>query len=372
MKNICLIIPSLEGGGSERVMLNLAEKLAKSGHRVEVILLLENTRDYYVNTSLFNVHYAGETSKYFFVRRAKRFLWGLIYKKRFSQMLCAKIRDINVNFDLFVSNLVFADYACVEAKLSNLYCCIHAAISANLNDRERAPFLRRLHLCGFGITGLKRLYQGQKLITVSKGIEGDLLALGLQPKNVQTIYNPFNISGIREAAKAYEVEERDYLVFVGRFYRQKRIDWLIHAYAQSGIKQNLLLLGKGPDRSEVTELIAQLGLQDRVVMKGFISNPYPYIKAAKALVLSSEWEGLPTVLIEALILGTPVVSTDCPCGPNEILIDELAPFLSPVGDVKTLARNMKKMVDNPVKITDKYINRFSDKAVAEHYLSLCE
>jgi len=89
------------------------------------------------------------------------------------------------------------------------------------------------------------------------------------------------------------------------------------------------------------------------------------------MVLSSDYEGLPTVLIESLILKTPVISTNCLSGPSEILIDKLEPFLSPIGDINALAKNIKNMVDNPVKITNKYIDKFSAEKSAEQYLSLC-
>jgi glycosyltransferase involved in cell wall biosynthesis len=117
--------------------------------------------------------------------------------------------------------------------------------------------------------------------------------------------------------------------------------------------------------------VEELGLQDKVIFKGFNSNPFPYIKNAKALVLSSDFEGFGMVLVEALVLGTPIVSTDCPSGPNEILVDELKPFLSPVGDSEALAKNIKKMVSQPIKITEIYTDRFNAEVSARQYLSLC-
>lgn len=118
------------------------------------------------------------------------------------------------------------------------------------------------------------------------------------------------------------------------------------------------------------EYIKTKGLEQRVILKDFTSNPYPYIKNSKGLVLSSRLEGLPTVLIEALALGVPVASTDCPTGPKEILTDELAEFLSPVDDVNALANNLRKLVEHPPKITAQHIAKFSKEVNLPKYLSL--
>jgi glycosyltransferase involved in cell wall biosynthesis len=97
-------------------------------------------------------------------------------------------------------------------------------------------------------------------------------------------------------------------------------------------------LGEGKERPLLEELIKKLGLEHDVSLPGFVMNPYAYMARASLFVLSSRWEGLPTVLIEALCCGTPVVSTDCPSGPREILKDGQYGQLVPVGDVDELAR----------------------------------
>lgn len=221
---------------------------------------------------------------------------------------------------------------------------------------------------------IKKLYNNQNLIAVSEGVEQDLLNFGIKPKSICTIYNPNDIDFIRQQSKEYIADEQDYIIHVGSFTNQKRHNILINAYLKSGIKQKLLLLGDHEKKQGkiIKQLVADLDLNDRVIFKGFEQNPYPYIRGAKALILSSDYEGLSMVLIEALILQVPVVSTDCPHGPREILIDELAEFLSPVGDINALATNIRRMVKNPVKITDKYIDKFRAEKSATQYLSLCD
>lgn len=117
--------------------------------------------------------------------------------------------------------------------------------------------------------------------------------------------------------------------------------------------------------------IQRLDLKDRVLLPGFQKNPYPWVRHADLFVMSSDSEGLPTVLIEALILGTPVVSTDCPTGPGEILTGELKQFLSPPGDPETLAQNIKRALVSYPEITEREILKFEDRFSARQYIEHC-
>lgn len=357
-KNICLISNSLGEGGIERVVISLATELSAQGHHIDVVLF-ENKMDYPTSDANFNIHI-------------------IQHKKKLKQT----INQLNIQFDLIISN--DNHEICRQANLPNLYFCIHGPKSAKIimkyqkNNMWIKRFLGKvkhtLRMIKY-VSSIRKTYNNQNLITVSKGAEQNLLQAGIKPKTVQTIYNPFNFNNIYQQAKAYTPNEQDYVIHVGRFDgAQKRHDILIQAYQKSGIDEKLLLLGNDdtPQGEKARQMVCELGLQKKVIFKGFNSNPYPYIKNAKALLLSSDFEGLPTVLIEALILGVPVVSTDCVAGPNEILIDDLNEFLSPVGDVSALALNIKKMLKNPIKITDKYFDRFSAKKSAEQYLALCK
>ena len=102
-----------------------------------------------------------------------------------------------------------------------------------------------------------------------------------------------------------------------------------------------MILGEGDQRSKLNELAIQLGIEHDVSLPGWVENPYPYMVRASLFVLSSKFEGLPGVLIEALFSGVPLVATDCPSGPREILIDGKYGQLVPVGDPSALARAME-------------------------------
>jgi glycosyltransferase involved in cell wall biosynthesis len=356
-KNICLVVDTLsEGGGAEKAVLSLAQGLSELNCRVDIIVLNNKKSSYALDQFNFKVHNIQNITHPIRQIRA--------YKK--IKPLKNKIAEIGIDFDLFVAHLGDSRRACRWAKLPNTYYCIHITAAKNKT-------LKIIKKIGYLI---QRAFNNKlNLITVSKGIEKNLLEFGVASTDVQTIYNPFNFDEIRQQANAYQVKEQNYIVNVGRFsMSQKRYDILLKAYKQSGIKQNLLLLGDHENKTgdKVKQLIFDLDLQDKVIFKGFNSNPFPYIKNATALILSSDFEGFGMVLVEALTLHTPIVSTDCPSGPSEILIDELEAFLSPVGDIKALAENIKKMVENPVEITDKYINRFSAEESARQYLALCK
>jgi len=141
------------------------------------------------------------------------------------------------------------------------------------------------------------------------------------------------------------------LLGVGRLTRQKNFPNLIRAFARVRTQQpsRLMILGEGEDRSALETLIAELGLQGEVSLPGFVQNPYAYMKRAAMFVLSSDWEGLPTVLIEALALGTPVVSTNCPSGPMEILRGGVLGRLVPMQDAEALAQAITASLSEPFK-----------------------
>ena len=370
MKNIGFVIDSLNGGGAERVVLNLSKRISEMGHVVH-IFILKNEIDYQIDKNIFNVHVVSETGKVHPVR--------FFSKRKLATLLRAKIDAQNIKFDLFVSHLEMSDEITKLAKLPNLYHCIHGVISKFVESKYR------------NTTGFKRLrrkykyflkmtsqYSHTKLITVSRGVADDLIKFGIKPKSCTTIYNPFDFDDIRAKAGKKTISDSDYIICVARFAKDKRHDVLIKAYADADIQQKLLLLGttdKPADEenlARIKQMIVDLDIEDKVVFKGFVPNPFPWIQKAKALILSSNHEALPTVLIESLILKTQVVSTDCPTGPAEILDGDLKDFLSPVGDVKALSNNIKKAVNQPLAITSQHVEKFSADKIVNQYINLCQ
>lgn len=183
------------------------------------------------------------------------------------------------------------------------------------------------------------------IVAVSRGVADDLSHVANIPrKQIQVIYNPVVTPDLQAKAEDYlnhpwfRIGEPPVVLTVGRLTAQKDYPGLIVAFAQARKKHQarLLILGEGEERPSLERLVRNLGLENDVSMPGFVGNPFPYMKHAKVFVLSSKWEGLPGVLIEAMFCGVPLVSTDCPSGPKEILADGLYGRLVPPDDGNAL------------------------------------
>ncbi|PLO63531.1 glycosyl transferase, partial [Klebsiella michiganensis] len=155
------------------------------------------------------------------------------------------------------------------------------------------------------------------------------------------------------------------------FHPGKRHDRLIEAYAQSGIDAPLVLLGQGKPEQEqrLRQLAQQLQVADRVLFKGFQKNPLPWIKGARMLVLSSDSEGFGNVVVEALLLDTPVASTRCPGGVTEILTGELSRGLADLNS-PALAQTMQSIYHSPPAIDAAALEKFSVASICQQYRQL--
>jgi glycosyltransferase involved in cell wall biosynthesis len=165
-----------------------------------------------------------------------------------------------------------------------------------------------------------------QVIAVSEGVRADLMAnFGVDGAKIRVIYNPVDTDRICERSlETPSTRFREpYIVSVGRLVPSKNFRLLIEAYRSSSIKENLVLLGEGEERQELERLVSRLGLEGRVILPGHMQNPYPVVAAARLFVSSSNLEGFPNALIEAMALGCPVVATDCDTGPMEILTGKM-------------------------------------------------
>lgn len=203
----------------------------------------------------------------------------------------------------------------------------------------------------------KAYLHADSVVAVSKYAAEDLEHfLGPRAGSVRAIYNPFDLGLIaQQAASAPDHPwlapgQPPLVIAIGRLTEQKDFPLLIRAFAQVRATRaaRLLILGEGELRSKLSALIADVGLTDAdVQMPGFVSNPFSYLGQGSVFVLSSRWEGLPTVLIEAMACGTPVVSTDCPSGPREILEGGRWGRLVPPRDVEQLAQAIDSVLATP-------------------------
>ncbi len=184
------------------------------------------------------------------------------------------------------------------------------------------------------------------VITVSDGAAAAVeTSLGIRRSRVQVIYNPVITGEIFSQAETavdhpwFRYGQPPVIVGIGRLTEQKQFATLISSFSRLRARcpARLMILGEGEQRCALEALVRKLGLSEDVALPGFVANPYPYLRRAAVFVLSSAWEGLPTVLIEALALGTPIVSTNCASGPAEILGNGRLGALVPVGDIDAMA-----------------------------------
>ena len=221
------------------------------------------------------------------------------------------------------------------------------------------------------------------IVAVSTGVAEDLSRItAINYKKIRIIYNPVVTPQLLEKQLQaishpwFQKNQPPVLLAVGRLTEQKDLVTLINAFAVIRKQKTcrLLILGEGALRAELEALIAKLKLAQDVLMPGFVDNPYAYMKQADVFVLSSAWEGLVTVLIEAMACGTPVVSTDCPSGSREILADGKFGQLVPVGDFKALAEAVFQTLEQQRHSGPliKRANDFTQAASVKHYLEVLD
>ncbi len=356
------IIDTLEIGGAEKLVLSLAGKLVELGHDVSLVVVKNAvTLPVPQGVSLHVLDY----------RKLSLLPYNFIYAVKLRRLVSRLARESGA-FDLKTSNLNLSNRLTHIARITDIYYCIHEAVSVSSLRKRKG--LKRF----FRVLRFRRMLNGKDVITVSGGVEDDLVnVVGIRPRSIRTIYNAVDFGKIAEQAETggYGVES-DYVVHVGRLSREKRHDILLKAYKASGIDARLVIVGDGPEKEAVKRLISELELEDKVVLTGWLSNPYPVIKNAILTLLSSDYEGLPTVLVESFVLSTPVVSVDCSYGPKEILGEKYRKYLAKPGDVVELADRIRLAVHeigtNRLTVGSDDVNQFDVNRVAMDYVRLAE
>ncbi|HVL37559.1 MAG TPA: glycosyltransferase [Burkholderiales bacterium] len=326
-----LILTNLAGGGAERSMLRLGTALLRRGHAVRTILLEARIEHEVPANAVLDI-------------LAPRVGKGFVGKWQAAWRLRRHYARNRLQDHVAVSTLPFADEVAIRAQVPGLWCRITNTLSAEVDQLARhrpAKAARRL-------ARYRRLYENRRLVAVSQGVEADLRgAIGLQRARIRRIYNGLDLDAIRLAAAEPppDLPQEPFVLHAGRFAAQKRHDLLLDAWTEARLPHRLVLLTQSDPRLEA--LVRERGLQSRVTIAGFRANPYPWMRAAELLVLSSDREGMPSVLVEALASGTRVVSTDCPSGPREVLRGPMSRWLVPPGDARALAAAMRAALASP-------------------------
>lgn len=360
-----LYLPSLAGGGSERVTLTLANGLAERGVSVEILLGRSGgdlqpevpegipvvdlgTRD--------RLSAVRAVSSYLH-RRQPRIIYTAMYRA--------------------APTIVFG------ALLSRTDTITAVEIENPLGRINRSGGVVRSTLHRIGLTWVLR--RADLVLPVSEGVQRDLVNyLPIRVGDMPIIYNPVDVERIvgrsRESlddplASVFDsTDGRPVVMGMGRLCPQKDFVTLIRAFHElrRSVDAHLVILGEGEERANLESLITRLNLEEDVHLPGFVQNPYRYLARSGVFGLSSLWEGFGNVLVEALALGVPVVSTDCPGGPSEILGDGRWGRLVPVGDVVPLAEALRKTLaadHEPEPLKDR-AEDFSVDAIVPAYLDV--
>ena len=347
-KKILLVINCLQGGGAERSVLTLGQGFHELGYDVHILR--------------FKSKIAYELSDDISYHQLDLSSCKSIPTKRLRYWCFAKILDRYVAKEigtpiLTLANLDKADMVLRHSSLPNIAHVIRNTISKKIE-------LFRSQGKKVAESKLSHIYSRHPCICISKGVEKDFQST-LAITNTTTIYNPIDQIQIMQLASEFEPEFDSYIIHVGSFKTQKAHEVLIKSYAKTKKTVPILLLGEGALLEQMKALVTSLGLDSYVHFLGFQKNPYPYIQKAKFMVLSSVFEGFGRVIAESLALGTPVISTDCPSGPSELLPPH---NLVPVGDIDALAKKM----DEAMEKADTYQSSFDKELlpinIAQQYI----
>lgn len=306
----------LSMGGEERVLLNVLKNLVELNYDVDLLItwdhrgnnLFENEIPEKVNYEFLFKNYDGKSKiiKEIFRLRAKT-----TYLKKVEKRIKEKKYDIVIDYS---SNLL--KYNNFDIKIP-----IFAWIHFSLTFGEK--------LSKEKIEKYKKQYKKyDKILAICDTMRDEFVdILGIDKTKVELVYNPINLEKIKEKAENpnpdYEKYlKKDYFLQVSRLTQQKQPEHLVdiyHKLKQRGIKEKLYFIGNGEKIELIKQKIKEYKLENDVILLGQIENPYPFFKNAKLFVHTAKYEGLPTVLLESLAFGTPVISYDCPTGPKDIL-----------------------------------------------------
>jgi len=331
---VALALPDLSGGGAERVFLDIASGLLARSVDVDIVVVRDGGELRTKVPSGARTVVLGATDVWRCVPRFIRYL-----RSARPQAVVSALSHMNLA-TILAARSVRPRVPVMVTQHNHL--STFTAHAASRRDRIMPTLL------GLGYPFADRI------VAVSRGVADDLAtSTGLRPERIRVIYNPVVFDRIASAgASAVEhpwLADRTgpVLVAMGRLVDQKDFSTLIRAVARLPEECRLVILGEGPARPSLEALALDLNVAERVDLPGYVENPYTALRTADVFVLSSRWEGLPTVLIEALAFDAPIVATDCPSGPREILADGAWGRLVPPGDPVGLAAAISAALVDP-------------------------
>jgi len=355
---VALFLPNMYGGGAQRIMVTLANEFVTLG--VEVDLIVANYSGPYCQDVSSEVRVINLEAS-----RALTSLPGLINYLRSEKPAG------------LLSTLMYANVIAVCAhwlSRSGARLVVREAVSLSRFDGQPNSIKRTVL-----IKMAKYAYRyANSVISISEDSAKDIVkVLKINRDKIECIYNPAynkcNGSGGRFIRS--KNSDRCIILSAGRLSPVKDFLTLVESFSilVKEKKAYLVILGQGVEKEEIKRTAKELGVWRNMAMPGFVENPFSYMRLADVFVLSSRSEAFGNVLVESMACGTPVVSTDCPGGPAEILENGKWGHLVPVGDPEALADAIIDTLEEPPARPEKLIERaknFSPRKIAEQYLSI--
>lgn len=375
-RRIAVVVHSLSGGGVQRKALLIASGLVRRGHEVDVLLLRpdcdfseeipKRCRIFYLSAGrdddagrLLTKSLGGFPARPVAPERAP---WR-VRCRRAARLASLHWRQlpllVRTEFPGWAEGV--AAYLDREQPDAVLAMHVRAVVTTTMAMRltgRRVRAVATLHKLFRSRRSRRRISGFYPYADVLVGISPDLSEglsgiTGVPVERIQTVYNPIVSTDILRKAEApcghawLDGPDRPVILAAGRLVEEKCFRTLLSAFAMllTGRRARLIVLGKGPQLSVLLSQAEELGIREHVDFPGFVPNPYPFMASADLFVLSSRVEGLPTVMVEAMACGCPVVSTDCPFGPAEILEGGRLGELVPVGDARGLADAMDRALN---------------------------
>lgn len=394
---IAVLLPSLEGGGAERSMLNLVQAFLARGREVDLVLC--QAKGAYMDeipqgATIIELPPSGSLrTRWVAAMTSPRDFFALLRPVLLASKIApeiARIRSLHEYMeqrrpDVLLSALTYSNLVAIWAsQRASIDVPVVVSERIALSTYCASPKNFRKWRWRYLPELVRRTYPGaDAVVTVSQQVADDLITnVGLDPHSVAPIYNPVVDDALRASAQQplehpwFAAGAPPVILGVGRLTEQKDFATLMRAFAvlRATREARLVILGEGRLREDLAQLADELGIKADVEMPGFVANPFQYMARAAGLVLSSEYEGLPGVLIQAMACGCPVVSTDCPGGSAEILAHGEYGALVTVGDAHEMAQAMLAELDNPTA-RDSLLRRaedFSVERATSNYLELLD
>ncbi|MDI9308958.1 MAG: glycosyltransferase family 4 protein [Limnohabitans sp.] len=318
MKKILLVIPTLQQGGAERVITELANEWARLGHMVSLVTLIKSDvfYDLHPNVNLIQLEFDNRTKKILD-------FFKLLFNLR------KQIKTLNPDFVLS-----FLDRYNILTLVATRFLDIDVFVSDRANPYEYVPKPV--------VVGRFLFYRFAKGIIAQTSLAKDFLTKKLNHSNIQVIPNP-----VKAIHKSKNIVRENIILNVGRLVREKGQHYLIEMMSKLNIDNwKLVILGDGPLRESLEKQIVDLSVQDRVILQGTVTNVEEWLHKSSIFAFSSVSEGFPNALVEAMAAGLPCVSFDCDAGPRDIIDDGKNAFLIPLGDIDAFTSAVQKCIQD--------------------------